>query len=53
MLYPTNIKIEHKKKIQSIKEKLRDLKNGVKRRVRYLLFDRSNLSKKIAIKLHI
>ena len=53
MLYPTNIKIEHKNKTQKIKENLQHLKNGIKRRVKYLIFDRTNLKEKILVKLHI
>ena len=53
MLYPTNIKIEHKKKAQIIKEKIKDLKNEIKRRFKYLIYDRSNMGKKIVVKLHI
>ena len=53
MLYPTNIKIEHKRNTQIIKEKIKDLKNGIKTRFKYLICDRSNMGKKIVIKLHI
>ena len=52
MLYPTNIKVEHKKNTQIIKEKIKDLNNGIKRRFKYLICDRSNLGEKIAIKKH-
>ncbi len=53
MLYPINIKIKKKEKIKIIKEKLKDLTNEIKRNIIYLIFDRANLSKIIAVKLHI
>lgn len=53
MLYPENIIISKKKKISIIKEKLKNLMLDVKHIIKYWLFDRSNLFKKIKIKLHI
>ena len=53
MLYPTNIKKQNKKITQTIKEKIKDLINGIKRRVKYLIYDRSYIAQKIVIKLHI
>lgn len=53
MLYPINIKIKKKEKIKIIKEKLQNLKHEIKRNMIYLIFDRTNLGKIIAVKLHI
>lgn len=53
MLYPINMKIKSKRKMQNIKEKLNGVKNGIKKYVKYLLFDRKKLSEIILIKLHI
>lgn len=53
VLYPINIKIRKKNKIQIIKENLLKLKNIIKSKIKYLMFDRKNLVKKILMKLHI
>lgn len=53
MLYPNNIIIERKSKIKIVKEKLKNLKNDLKSIAKYWIFDRSNLLKKIKVKLHI
>lgn len=53
MLYPTNIIIKRKQKVQIVKEKIKDIKNEIKRKVKYMIFDRKNLGKIILIKLHI
>ena len=53
MLYPNNIVIEKERKMKIVKEKLRNLKNDVKSIAKYWIFDRSNLFKKIRVKLHI
>jgi len=52
-MYPTNIKLKKISKARIIKEKLVYLKNKLKRIFKYIVFDRTNLSKRIKIKLHI
>lgn len=53
MLYPVNIKIEEKRKRKILKENLENLKNKIAEKIEYLIFDRTNLGKKILVKLHI
>lgn len=53
MLYPTNIKIKEKSKIQIIKEYLKKIKDEIKSKTEYLIFDRTNLGEIILVKLHI
>lgn len=53
MLYPTNIIIKHKRKREIIKNKIQNFIKSVKISTKYLIFDRKNLNKIIAVKLHI
>lgn len=53
MLYPNNIIIEKKRKMKIVKEKLKNFKTDIKSIAKYWIFDRSNLFKKIRVKLHI
>ena len=53
MLYPISIKINEKNIGQKIKETLQKLKVGIKKNIKYILFDRKNLKKRILVKLHI
>lgn len=53
MLYPINITVERKRRMQIIKEKLIDIKNKMRNQVIYFIFDRTNLGERIAVKLHI
>lgn len=51
MLYPNNIKIEGT--LKRIKEKLRSAGIKIKEKVSYLILDRKDFFKRIAIKLHV
>lgn len=51
MLYPSNIKVEGS--LKKIKEKLKAAGSKVKEKVAYLILDRKNFFKRIAIKLHV
>lgn len=53
MLYPVNIKIEKKEKLKIINEKIQDLLYEIRTKIKYIIFDRRNLSKIILVKLHI
>lgn len=53
MLYPNNIVLKEKSKIQKLGEKVIDIKNKMKAVAKYLIFDRSNLFELISIKFHI
>ena len=53
MLYPTNIQIEKESKRKIVKEKTKELLKEVKRRFKYLIFDRKNIKQKMAMKFHI
>lgn len=53
MLYPINIEIERKRKMKIVKDKLTDIKDTTKNKIKYFLFDRTNLGERIAVKMHI
>lgn len=53
MLYPTDIIIKKKEKLQVIKESLKNLKDETISKLKYLILERTNLWEKIAVKLHI
>ena len=53
MLYPNNIILKHKRKRDVAKEKLKQYIKTMKRHAKYLVFDRKNINKIIAVKLHI
>ena len=53
MLYPTNIKVKRITKMQKIKRKVRALLSGIKKEVKYIIFDRKNFRQRIMSKLHI
>lgn len=53
MLYPNKIKIKRRRKGQVLKLKLQLLIFNVKKKIKYLIFDRKNLFQKIFVKLHI
>lgn len=53
MLYPTNIKVKRITKKQKIKRKVRILLNGLKKEVKYIIFDRKNIKQRIISKIHI
>ena len=53
MLYPSDIIIKKKEKLQVIKESLKNLKDEIISKLKYLILERTNLWEKIAVKLHI
>jgi hypothetical protein len=53
MLYPTDITIKKKQKLQVIKESSKNLRDEVIGKIKYLILERTNLWEKIAVKLHI
>ena len=53
MLYPSNIIIKKKQKIQVIKEKIIDAKKEIIKKLKYILFDRKHFCKRLFIKLHL
>ena len=53
MLYPINIKIEQERKMKIIRKKLGTLKDKTKSKIKYFIFDRTNLGERIAVKMHI
>lgn len=52
-MYPNDIKPEKISSLKIIKEKLRYLKEQIKKQVEYILHNRKYLTKIILVKLHI
>lgn len=53
MLYPINITVERKRKMQIIREKIGNLIDKTKSKIKYFIFDRTNLGERIVVKMHI
>ena len=52
-MYPTNIKVEKISKMKIIKLKVSYLKNKIKEHIKYLLYNRRNLTNIIIVKFYI
>ena len=50
MLYPSDIKIQKKKNVKNL---VRDVGKELKRKIRYLIANRTEISQIILVKLHI
>lgn len=53
MLYPINIKMEKKTKCERLRKYLINIAKDLKSSIKYLIFNRKHLSRKILAKLHI